>query len=92
MRYTVGGKFLPLWRDVDMIRLNGISKAFGDISAVDQVDLEVPQHGTLTIVGPSGSGKTTLLRLIAGLEIPDRGEVIINDRLVSKPAPYPSPC
>lgn len=68
-----------------MIHLHGLCKAFGGVSAVDQVDLEVPQQGRLAIVGPSGSGKTTLLHLIAGLEMPDRGEIFINDRLVSRP-------
>jgi sulfate transport system ATP-binding protein len=56
----------------------GISKRFGDFVALDDVSLQV-QRGSLTaLLGPSGSGKSTLLRVIAGLEAPDRGEIVIS--------------
>jgi sulfate/thiosulfate transport system ATP-binding protein len=59
---------------------NRISKRFGDFVALDDVSLEV-QRGSLTaLLGPSGGGKSTLLRVIAGLELPDAGEVIISGR------------
>ncbi len=67
-----------------MISLKQVSKSFGDVTAVNKVSLEVPAAGSLVILGPSGSGKTTLLRLIAGLEIPDEGEIYIDGKLASK--------
>lgn len=65
------------------VELRGLSKAFGAVQAVRQVDL-VTQAGSLTaLLGPSGCGKTTTLRLIAGFEAPDAGEVLIADRPVA---------
>ena len=48
------------------VRLSGIRKAYGDVVAVDGVDLEIAEGEFFTLLGPSGSGKTTTLRLIAG--------------------------
>jgi sulfate/thiosulfate transport system ATP-binding protein len=58
-----------------MIRVQGVSKTFGDFKALDDVSLEVPDGSLTALLGPSGSGKSTLLRVIAGLEAPDAGEV-----------------
>ncbi|MEK9735856.1 MAG: ATP-binding cassette domain-containing protein, partial [Candidatus Nanopelagicales bacterium] len=55
------------------IRLSGLRKTFGDVVAVDNVDLEVADGEFLTLLGPSGSGKTTVLRMIAGFEQPTAG-------------------
>jgi sulfate/thiosulfate transport system ATP-binding protein len=59
------------------IEAEGISKRFGDFTALDDVTLEVPDGGLTALLGPSGSGKSTLLRIIAGLEAPDQGTVRI---------------
>ena len=67
-----------------MIKVKNLSKSFGTSKAVQDVTLTVVCPGTVVVVGSSGSGKTTLLRLIAGLEMPDRGEIFINGTLVSR--------
>src|SRR5580658_826613 len=62
------------------ISLRGISKQFGEFAAVDDVSLEIPTGALLALLGPSGCGKTTLLRIIAGLETPERGQVLFDGR------------
>ncbi|TMM10532.1 MAG: ATP-binding cassette domain-containing protein, partial [Actinobacteria bacterium] len=59
------------------IELSGVRKSFGDFVAVDDVSLEVRDGSLTALLGPSGSGKSTLLRIIAGLEVPDSGRVVI---------------
>ena len=54
-----------------------MTKRFGDVAAVDDVDLQVRHGEFLSLLGPSGCGKTTTLRLIAGFEQPDAGEIRI---------------
>jgi multiple sugar transport system ATP-binding protein len=54
---------------------SGISKAFGDVQALDDLNLDVPEGAFFVLLGPSGAGKTTTLRVIAGLEKPDAGTV-----------------
>jgi putative spermidine/putrescine transport system ATP-binding protein len=70
------------------IRLEGLTKRFGDVVAVDGVDLEVAQGEFFTLLGPSGSGKTTTLRMIAGFELPDGGAVELAGRDVGALPPY----
>jgi sulfate/thiosulfate transport system ATP-binding protein len=59
------------------ILVRGVSKRFGDFVAVDNVSLEVESGSLTALLGPSGSGKSTLLRIIAGLETPDAGEILL---------------
>jgi len=70
------------------VRLDGISKRFGDVDAVDDVTLEVAPGEFFTMLGPSGSGKTTTLRLIAGFERPDAGRIELGGADVTRTAPY----
>src|SRR3981081_4049571 len=58
-----------------VLRLEGVSKLFGALRAVDGVSLEVQRGHVFTLLGPSGCGKTTSLRMIAGLERPDAGRI-----------------
>jgi sulfate transport system ATP-binding protein len=62
------------------ITLRGVRRQFGAFAAVDHVDLTVPTGGLIALLGPSGCGKTTLLRIIAGLEMPDEGQVLFDGR------------
>lgn len=64
------------------IRINNLTKKFGDVIAVNDVSLTIEPETFLTLLGPSGCGKTTLLRCISGLEDPDEGEIYIGDKLV----------
>jgi putative spermidine/putrescine transport system ATP-binding protein len=70
------------------VRLESVTKAYGDVVAVDGVDLEVPAGEFFTMLGPSGSGKTTTLRLIAGFESPDDGRILLKGADVTRQPPY----
>jgi len=60
------------------LELNGLQKQFENHSAISLTNILIPECQTLVIIGPSGGGKSTLLRLVAGLEYPDKGEIILN--------------
>ena len=60
------------------IRVEGASKRFGPLEALQPVDLEIAPGEVVTVLGPSGCGKTTLLRIVAGLERPTQGTVAID--------------
>jgi NitT/TauT family transport system ATP-binding protein len=57
------------------VSIRDLGHAYGELTTIDRLDLELPAHGVLGLVGPSGCGKSTLLELIAGLQEPSRGEV-----------------
>ena len=71
-----------------VLELDHVSKRFGPVTAADDLSLVVEQGEFFALLGPSGSGKTTLLRIIAGLELPDRGRVLINGQDVTRLPPY----
>jgi putative spermidine/putrescine transport system ATP-binding protein len=62
-------------RSSPAVRLNGIRRTYGDVVAIDKLDLDIAEGEFFTLLGPSGSGKTTTLRVIAGFEQPDEGHV-----------------
>jgi iron(III) transport system ATP-binding protein len=77
--------------DCSMIRLEGVTKRFGDVVAVDETSLCVDRGEFVALLGPSGCGKTTLLRLVAGFEIPDAGRVTVAGRHVAGAGEWVSP-
>ena len=70
------------------VRLDGARKTYGEVVAVDRVDLDILEDEFFTLLGPSGSGKTTCLRMIAGFERPDEGRVELGGRDVTDLPPY----
>jgi iron(III) transport system ATP-binding protein len=69
-----------------VLALDGVSKLFGPLPAVDGASLEIRRGEVFTLLGPSGCGKTTTLRLVAGLEHPDAGEIVLRGRVVASAA------
>jgi multiple sugar transport system ATP-binding protein len=69
------------------VKLINITKRFGDVVAVNKVTLHINDGEFFCLLGPSGSGKTTILRLIAGLEVPDEGDIYIDDKRVNNVHP-----
>jgi ABC-type Fe3+/spermidine/putrescine transport system ATPase subunit len=70
------------------VELQGVTKHFDDVVAVDDIDLSVRKGEFLSLLGPSGCGKTTTLRLIAGFEQPDEGKILIAGEEVAGLPPY----
>ncbi len=70
------------------IHIRGLTKKYGDLCALDSVDLEIKSGEFLTLLGPSGSGKTTLLMAIAGFNRPDSGSIRFGDREVILTPPH----
>ena len=73
------------------ISVRGLTKRYGDVVAVDGIDLDIAAGEFFTMLGPSGSGKTTTLRMIAGFEIPDEGTIELAGEDVSRLPPYDRP-
>ena len=74
--------------DASDVSVSGLRKSYGDVHAVDGVDLEIGRGEFFTMLGPSGSGKTTTLRLIAGFERPDAGTIQLQGKDVAQLPPY----
>lgn len=70
------------------VSLRGLNKVFGDVTAVSNLDLEIPQGEFFSMLGPSGSGKTTVLRIIAGFETATSGQVLLEGTDVTQLAPF----
>ncbi len=71
-----------------MVDIRGVTKRFGAVTAVDNVDLTIRKGEFLTLLGPSGCGKTTLLRLLSGFETPTSGQILLDGQDVSRIPPY----
>ncbi|HUC56092.1 MAG TPA: ABC transporter ATP-binding protein [Streptosporangiaceae bacterium] len=70
-----------------LLRTEGISKAFGGVQALDDCSIEVEAASITGLIGPNGSGKTTLFNIITGYERPDRGEVFLGGKKITKKTP-----
>jgi spermidine/putrescine transport system ATP-binding protein len=66
-----------------IFRLEGVSKRYGSMVALDNINLAVDRNEYVSLLGPSGSGKTVLLRTIAGFELPDTGSIVVNGQDVT---------
>ena len=73
------------------IRVTELTKRYGEVTAVDAIDLEIDHGEFFTLLGPSGSGKTTTLRMVAGFEAPDGGTIELAGADVSRLPPYERP-
>ncbi len=72
---------------INQVEVKNVYKNFGDVKAVDGVSLEISQGQFFSLLGPSGCGKTTLLRLIAGFEMPNSGDISIDNKSMDGIAP-----
>lgn len=74
-----------------LIRIRGVTKKFGEFTAVNNVDLDIYQGELFCLLGGSGCGKTTLLRMLAGFEVPTSGQILIDGNDMSDVPPYERP-
>ncbi|MBL8577844.1 MAG: ABC transporter ATP-binding protein [Mesorhizobium sp.] len=75
----------------DVLEIEGVSKKFGPLTAVDDVSLSIRENEFFALLGPSGCGKTTLLRMLAGFETPTRGRILLDGADVSRTPPNRRP-
>ena len=73
------------------VSIEGVSKRYGEVVAVQPLDLEIPDGSFFSIIGPSGCGKTTTLRMLAGLETPDGGVIRVGGQDVTRTPAYRRP-
>ncbi len=71
-----------------MIRVEGLKKAFGKLTVLDDLDLVIDRGGIFVILGPNGSGKTTLIKSVLGMVVPDAGNITIDNKSVLKEWEY----
>jgi spermidine/putrescine transport system ATP-binding protein len=88
--------FCAIWKGCGLssgydIEFRSVIKRYGDVTAVDTVDLQVPKGSFIALLGPSGCGKTTCLRMIGGFEQPTEGEVLVGDVPMAGMPPYRRP-
>jgi spermidine/putrescine transport system ATP-binding protein len=72
----------------DAITIEGVTKRFGDFTAVDSIDLAIPKGEFFSLLGPSGCGKTTTLRMLAGFDVPTEGRILLEGEPVEDVPPY----
>ena len=85
---TGAGSGIGAGADAHAVEIRGVSKWFGDVTALDDVSLEIRRGEFFSLLGPSGCGKTTLLRMIGGFEGPSTGEILIDGKDTAGAPPY----
>ncbi|WP_022954209.1 ABC transporter ATP-binding protein [Leucothrix mucor] len=91
---TNGNKVFEPWNDpqkTPLIRFEGVTKRYGDFTAIDNLTLDIYEKEFYALLGPSGCGKTTLLRLLAGFETPTEGRILLGGKDLSKVPPNQRP-
>ncbi|MFN8529500.1 MAG: ABC transporter ATP-binding protein [Anaerolineae bacterium] len=71
-----------------MLKLHKVSRQFGGLHALANVDLNVPQGSVVGLIGPNGAGKTTLINVISGLDHPTSGKILLGDHDISRMPPH----
>ncbi|HMD12012.1 MAG TPA: ATP-binding cassette domain-containing protein, partial [Marmoricola sp.] len=82
---------VPSEQAFEGLRLRSLTKQFAAFTAVKSLDLDVPAGSFFALLGPSGCGKTTTLRMVAGLETPTSGQIMLGDRDITWDKPYKRP-
>src|SRR5712675_3284663 len=77
--------------EIPLLRIDAVVKKFGGFRAVDRLSLDIRAGEFFALLGPSGCGKTTLLRMIAGLEIPDEGRILLEGKDIAQVLPHKRP-
>src|SRR3954463_612038 len=81
----------PVAADMPLLRIEGVTKRFGGFVAVDKLSLDIRAGEFFALLGPSGCGKTTLLRMLAGVETPDAGKILLGGRDIAQALPHQRP-
>ena len=79
---------MPISAPSPDVEIQGVTKRFGDVTAVDHMDLSIARGEFYSLLGPSGCGKTTTLRMIAGFEQPTEGEILLDGKPIAGVPPY----
>ena len=74
-----------------MLELTNVSKSFGGLLVIDELDFHVDEHEIVSVIGPNGAGKTTLFNLVTGVYEPDKGEILFDGETLVGFAPYKIP-
>jgi spermidine/putrescine transport system ATP-binding protein len=80
-----------LTREGDSVQIESVTKRFGEVTALESVDLTIPSGAFFSLLGPSGCGKTTLLRILAGLETVDSGRILLDGKDITRAKPERRP-
>jgi len=70
-----------------ILELKGVSKAFGGLQVISDLDLHVDEHEIVSVIGPNGAGKTTLFNLVTGVYAPDEGDILFEGESILGLAP-----
>ncbi len=73
---------------MSLLRVEGLTKEFGGVRAVENLSFSIPAGAVFSIIGPNGAGKTTLLNLLTGIYVPSSGRILLEERELTRCAPY----